>query len=64
MIALPVGNQRAGTEIILKDSAGNVIVSYTPELNFAIVILSGPDIRVGESYTITVGSASGTLEAG
>lgn len=63
VIALSVGNQSAGTLITLTDSAGNVIISYTPELNFAIVILSSPDIRVGESYTITVGSASGTFEA-
>lgn len=63
VIALSVGNQSAGTRITLTDSAGNVIISHTPELNFAIVILSSPDIRAGESYTITVGTASGTFEA-
>lgn len=64
VIALSVGNQSAGTEIILTDSGGNVILSHTPELDFAIVILSSPNIRVGESYTVTIGSASGTFEAG
>lgn len=64
VIALSVGNQSAGTEIILTDSGGNVILSHTPERDFAIVILSSPNIRVGESYTVTIGSASGTFEAG
>ena len=63
VIALSVGNQSAGTKITLVDEAGNVVISYEPELSYAIVILSSPDIVKGESYTITVGSASGTFEA-
>jgi len=38
-------------------------IFYTPELSFAVVILSSPDIVSGETYTITVGSASGEFEA-
>lgn len=63
VIAVNVGNQSAGTEIQLADSNGNVIISYTPELDFAVVILSSPDISSGEDYTITVGSASDTFTA-
>ena len=63
VIAVNVGNQSAGTEIQLADSNGNVIISYTPELDFAVVILSSPDILSGEDYTITVGSASDTFTA-
>lgn len=63
VIAVSVGNQSAGTSITLKDKNGNVIISHSPELSFAVVILSSPDIISGEMYTITVGSNSGEFEA-
>ena len=63
VIAVSVGNQQAGTQITLKDSSGNVVLTHEPELSFAIVILSSPDIVKGETYTITVGEASGEFEA-
>ncbi|MBP3701820.1 MAG: carbohydrate-binding domain-containing protein [Lachnospiraceae bacterium] len=63
VFAVSVGNMSAGTEIVLTDAAGNVLISYTPELDFAVVILSSPDLVKGESYTITVGGQSGTFEA-
>ena len=63
VIALSVGNQKAGTKITLTDTNGNVLFSHEPELSFAIVILSSPELIKGETYTITVGSASGSFEA-
>jgi len=63
VISLSVGNQPAGTEILLTDGNGNTVLSYTPELSFALVILSTPDMVTGEEYTITVGSASGVFAA-
>lgn len=63
VIALRVGNQSAGTQIILKDKNGNTILAHTPELNFAVVILSSPELVKGETYTITVGAQSGDFEA-
>ena len=63
VIAVSVGNQSAGTKIVLKDKSGNIIIEHTPELSFAVVILSSPDIKKGETYTITVGSGSGEFEA-
>ncbi len=63
VVAVSVGNCTAGTEIILKDKDGNVVLSHTPELSFAVVILSSPEIEKGETYTITVGSASGEFQA-
>lgn len=63
VIAVSVGNQAAGTLITLTDSNGNIVISHEPELSFAIVILSSPDIVKGENYTITVGEASGEFEA-
>ena len=63
VVAVSVGNQSAGTKIVLKDKSGKTIIEYTPELNFAVVILSSPDITKGETYSITVGSRSGEFEA-
>ena len=63
VIAVSVGNQAAETQIELKDSKGNTIVSHKPELGFAVVIISTPELVKGESYTITVGSETGEFEA-
>ena len=63
VIAVQVGSAAAGSRIILTDAQGNTVIDYTPELDFNVVILSSPEIRSGESYTITVGDSSGTFEA-
>ena len=63
VVAVSVGNKAAGTQIILKDKNGNTVLEHTPELNFAVVILSSPDMIKGETYTITVGTQSGDFEA-
>ena len=63
VVAVSVGNQSAGTQIVLKDKNGNTVLEHTPELNFAVVILSSPELAKGETYTITVGSQSGDFEA-
>lgn len=63
VIAVNVGSQAAGTTISLKDADGKEVISYVPELQFSLVILSSPDIVSGENYTITVGSSSGEFTA-
>ena len=63
VIALQVGNQSAGTKITLKDAKGTTLIDYAPELNFAVVILSCPEMVSGQEYTVSVGSASGTFTA-
>ncbi|MBQ8769239.1 MAG: carbohydrate-binding domain-containing protein [Oscillospiraceae bacterium] len=63
VIAVSVGNQAAGTKIVLKDANENTVIEYTPELNFAVVILSSPEMQKGAIYSITVGSQSGEFEA-
>ncbi len=63
VFAVSVGNQSAGTNITLKDKNGNTIITYAPELSFAVVIISSPDMVSGETYTITVGATSGEFEA-
>ena len=63
VVAVSVGNQSAGTQILLKDSSGKELISYAPELPFAVVILSTPEMVKGETYSITVGSSSGEIKA-
>ena len=63
VVAVSVGNQAAGTQIVLKDKDGNTVLEHTPELNFAVVILSSPEMVKGETYTIAVGAQSGEFEA-
>ena len=63
VVSINVGNQSAGTNITLKDKDGNTIISHEPELSFAVVILSSPELIKGETYSVTVGSSSGEFEA-
>lgn len=63
VIAVSVGNQAAETQITLTDSDGNTIVSHKPELEFAVVIISTPELVKGEMYSITVGSETCEFEA-
>lgn len=63
VIAVSVGNQAAATPITLTDSSGTAVLSYTPSREYAIVILSSPELIKGETYTITVGELSGSFAA-
>ena len=63
VFAVTCGSQQAGSAITLKSASGETVIDYTPQLSFGLVVLSTPDIVAGESYTITVGEASGTFEA-
>lgn len=58
VISVNVGTQSAGTEIVLADSDGNKLLSYTPAFDYEIVILSSPAVKSGESYTLSVGNTT------
>lgn len=63
VIPVSVGNQSAGTEVKLTDTDGNTVLSFAPNLDFAIVILSSPDIVSGGTYTLQIGSQSADIQA-
>ena len=63
VIAVSVGNCSANTEIVVKDSSGKTLISHTPPLNFAVVIISSPDIEKGETYTLSIGSEEADITA-
>lgn len=55
------GTSQTG-DIILKDSSGKTLVAINTEKSFDNVVISTPDIKVGETYTVTAGSSETTVE--
>lgn len=49
-------------DIILKDSDGNEIISYTPSRSYNSVIISCPEIESGKTYTLTANGTDTTVE--
>ncbi len=48
----------AGDALTITDSNGNVIYQYTVVKSGSSVVFSSPDLTLGETYTLTVGSRS------
>jgi len=63
VVAVSVGNQQAGTELVLKDAEGNTVLTHTPDMSYAILIYSAPEIVKGETYTLAIGAESGEITA-
>ncbi|MGN0327353.1 MAG: carbohydrate-binding domain-containing protein [Lachnospira sp.] len=53
----------SGSEYTLKDSSGNVILSYTPDKNYSAAIVYSDKIVSGNTYTVTAGSNSLSVTA-
>ncbi len=64
VIAGRVGNVLANTRITLKDGSGKVIIDHTPVLDYAVIIVSSPELVSGESYELTIGDETVTVKAG
>ncbi|MEI5988599.1 hypothetical protein A5881_000086 [Enterococcus termitis] len=47
--------QTAGTLVNLKNAAGNTIISFAPEKDFSHIAISSPDLKVGETVTLSTG---------
>lgn len=63
VLSVRVSNQTAGTTVTVTDSSGKTLFTHTPELDYALVIFSSPDVQKGASYTLTLGNATQTLTA-
>lgn len=63
VIAVKASHQTAGTTITLCDTDGNTILTHNPALDFAVVILSSPEIVSGETYLLTIGTLSNEITA-
>ncbi len=52
---------QAGTEVVLTDKDGNVVVSYTPNKQYQSVVISTPDLTKDETYTLTCGDQTAEI---
>ena len=52
---------QSGTTVSLTDASGKVIFTYTPSLSFNSVIISMPDLTIGSTYTLTIGTTVETI---
>lgn len=53
-----------GTKVTVSDSSGNVVYSFTPVKDFGMVCVSGAEISTSETYTITAGTESVSVQGG
>ena len=60
-IMVNLGTQQANTDIALLDSNGNEILSWTAEKEYSSVIISSPEIKEGETYTVKSGTAEQSI---
>lgn len=60
-ILLAVNAQQAGTTVTLTDSSGMTIVSFSAEKAYDCVLLSTPELKQRETYTLTAGNANTTF---
>jgi len=49
--------QKAGTPIVVKDAAGNTLISYTPAKDYSSVVVSTPALKSGGTYTLYSGDS-------
>lgn len=56
IISVNVGNQSAGSKVTLTDESGKTVAEVTPELDYAVVYISTPDVQQGSTYTLTAGN--------
>lgn len=54
--------QKAETTAILTDASGKVITKYTPSKSYNSILISTPDIQVGETYTLSTGTENTSIE--
>jgi hypothetical protein len=54
----------AGSEVVVTDDSGAEVATFTPETDFASVVLSAAGIEQGATYTVTVDGSATTVTAG
>lgn len=58
LIEVTIESQSSGSEVTLTDDSGNVIASVTPELDYAVVYISTPEMTEDGTYTLEAGNYS------
>ena len=62
-IQITVDLQEAGTELTVKDSNGNVIITHKPEASYSKILISTPKLIEGKEYTVIAGTKTETVTA-
>jgi hypothetical protein len=63
VLTLKADRQTAGTKIVITDENGKEMISYTPALDFSMLIFSAPELVSGEKYHVSIGAAEGDWAA-
>ncbi len=63
VLSIRVDTMEAGTVITLSDADGNVLLTHTPALAYQVVIITTPDMKSGETYTVSCGTVSESFVA-
>lgn len=61
IIMVTLNPQEAGTQIALKNSDGTELLSWKAEKEYSSVLISSPDIRQGERYSLTADTEEKTI---
>ncbi|OUM67258.1 hypothetical protein PIROE2DRAFT_5316 [Piromyces sp. E2] len=62
-IHIIVDLQEAGSDIIVKDSDGKIIITHQPENMFSEILISTPKLVEGATYTVVAGNVTTTSTA-
>ncbi|OUM69718.1 hypothetical protein PIROE2DRAFT_2358 [Piromyces sp. E2] len=62
-IKITINDQDAGTELIVKDSDDNVIITYQPQSSYSKILITSPKLQEGATYTVTAGTETQTAVA-
>lgn len=60
-ILITTSTCQAGTEVVLKDSDGKELLSFTAEKSFDSVVVSCPELVQGGTYTVSIGGEDTTV---
>lgn len=61
IISVSTGEQSAGSTVTLKDESGKTLAEVTPDLDYAVVYISTPDMQQGSTYTLEAGNYSESI---
>lgn len=62
MLVTLSSTQSAGTAFFLQDAEGKEIISAEPETLYSCVLISCPELSIGNTYTLTAGTESTAVE--
>lgn len=64
-VSIALSSQEAGTLVNVQNSSGENIITFSPLKKFEHVVISSPELKTGETYTVSVGgSMSSSCEDG